>query len=132
MDIPPDGKHVYIVAAKHDVIAYWTRNGSTGGLSNAAIAFNVANLDSPRAVSASPDGKFVYAAAAGKIVFWKRDGSTGALSSPTVVKDASLNGASSNKKGNGVGVMTGLRVSHNRSRPPPNRSTAQLATKTKS
>lgn len=92
--VSPDGKTVYVAAFFADAVATFSRDGSTGALSQlggpdgcvsetgsgGACADGTA-LDGVRSVAVSPDGKNVYAASetSGAVSVFARDGTTGAL-----------------------------------------------------
>ncbi len=92
IDISPDGLHVYVASSASDAVAEFTRNPTTGVLSQltdpddciAETAGDCADgvgLDDARSVAVSPDGNFVYVASAGSdaIAAFSRNTSTGEL-----------------------------------------------------
>jgi 6-phosphogluconolactonase (cycloisomerase 2 family) len=92
--VSPDGKSVYVAAFFSDAVATFSRDESTGALSQlgglsgcvsetgsgGACADGTA-LDGVRSVTVSPDGKNVYAASetSGAVSVFARNGTTGAL-----------------------------------------------------
>lgn len=91
--ISPDGRNVYVASSESDAIAVFTRNASTGALTQArgkagcvaakgaegcALAYG---LIGPNSVAVSPDGKNVYATSreGASVVTFHRNRKTGAL-----------------------------------------------------
>lgn len=101
VSISPDGSSVYVAAEISDAIAVFSRDGTTGALTQltgmdgcvsetgtAGACADGTALDAARAVSVSPDGETVYAASFGSsaVSIFARDPTTGALAqlgSPT-------------------------------------------------
>lgn len=91
--VSPDGKNVYTVATESDAVTVFTRNLTTGAVTqlngmagcisdtgSEGCADGVA-LDRTRAVAVSPDGKNIYVASAfsDAVAIFSRDVNTGAL-----------------------------------------------------
>lgn len=95
--VSPDGRNVYVASSNSDAIAVFTRNLTTGRLSQApgaagCIADGAADgcapgvgLDGPNSVAVSPDGENVYATSFGSssLATFDRNPSTGALTQAT-------------------------------------------------
>jgi DNA-binding beta-propeller fold protein YncE len=95
--ISPDGENVYVAAFIGSSVAVFTRNPSTGALTQPAdttgclVETPTANcttalaLGEPEGVTVSPDGANVYVAAPGSnaVDTFARNSSTGALTQPT-------------------------------------------------
>jgi len=91
--VSPDGRHVYVAASGSGAIAAFARNRSTGALrqlrgARGCVALagrsgcaRARALAVPMAVTVSPDGRRVYAAAfdSGAVAVFARNRSTGAL-----------------------------------------------------
>ena len=75
--VSPDGKNVYAVGTGSHSIARWSRDSSTGALTNQVVEFVPQGW--LQGISVSPDGKNVYAVGYSSIVHWDRDSSDGAL-----------------------------------------------------
>ena len=95
--ISPDGETVYVAAFTGSAIAVFSRDPSTGVLTQPSdtagcvVAVAIAGcasglgIENPEGVTVSPDGADVYVAAPGSnaVDTFARDSSTGALSQPT-------------------------------------------------
>jgi 6-phosphogluconolactonase (cycloisomerase 2 family) len=92
--VSPDGKSIYVAAFFSDAIATFSRDESTGALSqlsgpsgcvsetgSGGTCADGTALDGVRSVTVSPDGKHVYAASetSGAVSVFARNGTTGAL-----------------------------------------------------
>ena len=84
--VSPDGKNVYVGTGNTDMIITFTRNTTTGALSNPVT---MGGFPSVLSVAVSADGENLYAAASdvghSGIFTFARDTSTGALSSPSCI-----------------------------------------------
>ena len=91
--ISPDGRNLYVASSKSSAIAVFSRNASTGALTQAPGAAGCISqagiggcavgvgLVGPNSVAVSPDGTSVYATAVGSsaVTAFHRDATTGAL-----------------------------------------------------
>jgi DNA-binding beta-propeller fold protein YncE len=95
--VSPDGRDVYVAAAKSDAIAVFARNGKTGALKQrkgkaGCVAAPVAGKDAkgcgaaigligPNSIAVSPDGAYVYATSreGASLTSFARNSKTGAL-----------------------------------------------------
>ena len=91
--ISPDGRNLYVASSKSNAIAIFTRNASTGALTQGPGAAGCISqggiggcasgvgLIGPNSVAVSPDGASVYATAVGSsaVTAFHRDATTGAL-----------------------------------------------------
>jgi DNA-binding beta-propeller fold protein YncE len=97
VSVAPDGENVYVGAFKGNAVAVFTRNTTTGSLTQPAgttgcivntpttgCATGIA-LAAPEGMATSADGENVYVAAAtgNAVLTFTRDASTGALTQPT-------------------------------------------------
>ena len=97
--LSPDGDHVYVASFGDNAISWYDRNSATGALTYQGMAkqgqSGVINLNSPRFVTLSPDGKHAYVlsykaigGSVGDAVLWfDRNSDTGALSYVGSLKD---------------------------------------------
>jgi DNA-binding beta-propeller fold protein YncE len=96
--VSPDGVSVYVASEDDDAIVRFTRDATTGALSNPSCIEDSATsecgaatqgLEGATAVAVSPDGRSVYAASRvdNAIVRFDRNLTTGALSNPSCIKD---------------------------------------------
>jgi len=102
--LSPDGAHLYVASANDDAVAVFRRDPATGDLTFVERHKNgeggVDGLDDARAVALSPDGLYVYVAAARSdaVAVFSRNPTTGALAYVERQKDGvdgvnGLNGA---------------------------------------
>ena len=109
--VSPDGKNVYVAGPNDNAVAFFSRNPTSGSLSflQAQIDGNagVQGLRDVQAVTVSPDGAYVYAAAHtgdGAVTVFRRLATTGGL-----------NFVESEKNGlgyaDGIGIATAVAVS---------------------
>lgn len=98
--LSPDGKSLYTAAPTEDEIGVFARNASTGALTFLEAQTNLAGpitgLDGVTGVAVSPDGAYVYGAAAvsGGLAIFGRDPATGALAFLESITDpGNLDGA---------------------------------------
>ena len=97
--VSPDGKHVYTAANADNAVTLFTRDAATGKLLCDQVIRNSLDigdgLRGASAVALSPNGSYVYAAAAGSnaVTLFRRDATTGRLTAcAPVIKDG-VNGA---------------------------------------
>ncbi|MEI8083775.1 MAG: beta-propeller fold lactonase family protein, partial [Actinomycetes bacterium] len=105
--VSPDGTNVYVASGVSDSVTWFTRNVTTGALtqqgclSNAPIAgcttASPASFDFSVGVALSPDSRFVYVASGGShAVNWlSRDPATGALTQAGCITDVAIAGCAS-------------------------------------
>jgi 6-phosphogluconolactonase (cycloisomerase 2 family) len=102
--VSPDGNHVYVAGRSDDAVAVFTRETSTGRLTYVeklkdgatdGAGNAIDDLNAPRSVMVSPDGKHVYAAAYDDdaATVFTRDGSTGKLTYVETLKDNGFDGS---------------------------------------
>ncbi|MCC6765732.1 MAG: beta-propeller fold lactonase family protein, partial [Deltaproteobacteria bacterium] len=98
--ISPAGDHLYAAGTGEDAIAVFSRNAGTGALAFVAALFNGAgagsDLDEPRGLAVSPDGKHVYVAAhaSSAVTAFTRNLMTGELTFLASYPDGGLGGPS--------------------------------------
>jgi 6-phosphogluconolactonase (cycloisomerase 2 family) len=113
--VSPDGKHVYAAGFNDDAVVVFTRDATTGKLTFVEMlkdgatdgSGNTINgLDGAISVTASPDGKHVYASANADaaVVVFTRDGATGKLTYVEMLKDGATDGS-----GNTIDGISGAR-----------------------
>jgi DNA-binding beta-propeller fold protein YncE len=117
--VSPDGRNVYVAAAKSDAIVTFTRNASTGRLTQPSgkagcVAAGAANgcargiaLREPNSVAVSPDGRSVYATTVkdGAVVVFHRNPTTGALTQLGCVANEALPGCTQGRALTGPDVV---------------------------
>ena len=102
--VSPDNNHVYVIGSSDDAVAVFSRNTATGLLTFVEVLFDgvggIDGLNSPRGITSSMNGKFIYIASAidDAIAVFSRNTATGALTFVEIVKDGvggvdGLNGA---------------------------------------
>ncbi|HET8529303.1 MAG TPA: beta-propeller fold lactonase family protein [Gaiellaceae bacterium] len=119
--ITPDGLNVYVAASAADSVTSFTRDPATGELKGIGCISDDGTdrmcakgnaLRGASAVTVSPDGKFVYVAAAdsSSVLTFARDPSTGQLRQAGCVLDAAPKPGSCSRA-YGLGTPTGLALS---------------------
>lgn len=100
----PDGAWVYVVAASSNAISWFSRDTTTGALTQRGCIKHTFGfgerclsgyaLDGAAGVAVSPDGKHVYVAGqrSGAVVTFTRDATTGALTEAGCVSDTGSDG----------------------------------------
>ncbi len=104
--VSPDGTHVYVASEFDDALLIFSRDASTGALTQTGILRDEVNgidgLDGARAVALSADGAYAYVAGFvdDEVAVFSRDASTGALTLLQIMQDGTsgvngINGAGS-------------------------------------
>jgi DNA-binding beta-propeller fold protein YncE len=124
--VSPDGKSVYVAVGSSDAVARFTRNTTTGSISQPSGTAGCVSetgagpcgdghaLDTPLGVAVSPDKKSVYVASANSsaVARFNRNTTTGAISQPSGTAGCvSETGSGPCADGHGLGSSVGVTVS---------------------
>lgn len=102
IDLSPDGRYLYVACEREDAFVYFELSPFNGALTLAGRFDNftdwrVKNMDSPRSIAVSPNGKFVYGGTtvSDYLMVFSRDSVTGDLSYIELFRDNSNYGLNS-------------------------------------